>query len=110
MTARNETQLTRQIERAISKRFPNAWQLKVHGGGYQRGGIPDLLVVINGYLVGLEVKHQKPGESEERLLKRVRTLQHVEIAALRRAGAVAEVVWNVEQAMAILEQVDTLPE
>lgn len=102
---RNETQLTARIVAAIEREYPSAWVLKVHGNGYQRVGIPDLLVCVAGRLVGLEVKHQKPGESVEHLLGRVRAVQAAEIDKLRRAGATAAVVWTVEQALAEVAQV-----
>lgn len=103
-SARNETQLVSAITGSITGRWPNAWCLKVHGGGFQRAGVPDLLVCVDGHLFGLEVKHQKPGESEEAMLRRVTMLQRRELRDLANAGAVSAVVWSVEQALEIIEE------
>lgn len=96
---RNETQATKRITRAIKEKYPDAWILKVHGGGYQSAGVPDLLVCVDGKLIGLEVKHRKPGESEEHARGRASALQLAEIEKLQRAGAVAAVVLNEEEAL-----------
>jgi hypothetical protein len=32
------------------------WFLKTWGGGFQRSGIPDLLICCNGYFLGVELK------------------------------------------------------
>lgn len=101
-SARNETQLVKAIERAIIKEYPNAWVLKVHGGGYQRVGVPDLLISVDGKLIGLEVKHQKASESEERARGRATAVQKKEIQDLRRSGARAEIVLSSEEALSII--------
>lgn len=36
-----------------------AWVLKTWGGGYQRAGIPDLLICLKGHFVGVELKSTK---------------------------------------------------
>lgn len=100
---RNEKQLTNAIVRAVEERYPDAWILKVHGGGYQRTGVPDLLICVDGQLTALEVKHRKPGETEEHARGRASALQRAEIRRLRKAGAVADVVLSVEEALEALE-------
>lgn len=32
------------------------WYFKVWGGGFQKSGIPDLIVCVNGYFLGVELK------------------------------------------------------
>lgn len=98
----NETTLTNSIRRAIKREFPDAWVFKVHGGPYQMAGVPDLLVVVDGYLVGLEVKHPKPGESIEHALGRTTEQQHAQMGAIRKAGGAAAVVTSVEGALTVL--------
>lgn len=83
---------------AIKNRWPSAWVTKIHGGSYQSAGIPDLLVVVHGRLVALEVKAKKPGESVEHARNRATPTQLSTIAAIRRAGGVAGVVLNTEEA------------
>lgn len=98
----NEFQLTKRIVKEVEKRFPNVWRLKVHGDGYQRKGVPDLLFVVRGRMIAIEVKHRKPGESDERLLSRVSRAQWKELDDLKRAGALVEVCWSVESALALI--------
>lgn len=103
---RNETQLVNQIGIKIAQRYPTAWILKTHGNGYQRVGVPDLLVCLHGVMHGIEVKHRKPGETIEHLESRVTATQRNEIEKISAAGGVSEVVWSVEQALAVLDETD----
>lgn len=103
---RNETQLTKRITDAVAKRYPAIWQLKTHGSGYQRAGVPDLLLCVSGRLLAVEVKHRKPGESTAAMLSRVSPRQHVELDALHRAGASTMVAWSVEQVMDRIEELE----
>lgn len=32
------------------------WYLKVWGGGYQKSGIPDLIICVNGFFISVELK------------------------------------------------------
>ena len=102
MAVQGEAQLVSSITRAIHEHYPSAWWLKVHGGGYQRSGIPDLLVCLDGHLLGLEVKHQKPGESAEAARARATPLQLLEIAKLRESGATSQVVLSVAEVLDLL--------
>lgn len=99
---KNETQLTARIVRAIERNYPDAWVLKVHGGGYQRVGVPDLLVCVMGKLIGIEVKHRKPGESFDHMRSRVTDVQWREIEKIRAAGGAANVADSEEAALAII--------
>lgn len=103
----NETALVHGIVKALEARCRVLWVLKVHGGSYQRAGVPDLLVCAHGRLLGLEAKHQKPGESRAHMLSRVTLLQHTELDALAGAGAVAAVVASVDDALTALDQICT---
>jgi hypothetical protein len=42
----------------------NGWFFKVWGGGYQKAGIPDLLMCVNGFFISVELKAQKGTASE----------------------------------------------
>ena len=106
MTYRNEYDLVAQMRRAIRAEYPQAWELKTASTGYQRPGVPDLLICLHGRLIAIEAKHQKPGESLPHMFDRVSAIQRVELAELRHAGAEAFVCWTVAQALAILERVD----
>lgn len=99
-----ETRLVKSITRAIEGRWPHAYIFKVHGNPYQRSGVPDLLVVVDGRLTGIEVKFPRPGESREAREARVSPLQRAEIARLHRAGSVAGMADSVEGALALIEE------
>lgn len=96
---RNETQLVKRMMDAVKLKYPNVWMLKTHGNGYQRFGIPDLLFCIDGQFIAIEVKHQKPGESEAAMLSRVSPRQRLELDNLTKAGALAFVAWSVDHVL-----------
>lgn len=79
------------------------WFFKVVGSPYQMSGVPDILVCIEGMLFGLEVKHQKPGESEQHARDRATPGQLVQIMRINRAGGKAGVVISVQEALALIE-------
>lgn len=100
----NEAGLVKQIAGAVKKKYPESWIMKVHGGPMQVAGIPDMLIVVDGRLIGAEVKHRKPRESEEHARGRATPIQRAQIEKLRAAGAVAGVVLSVEETLALIEQ------
>lgn len=99
---RNEKQLVDRIVKAVKKEYPQSWVLKVHGGGYQRSGIPDILICHKGRLFGFEVKHQKTGETEEHARERATALQLKEIKDIQTAGGIADVVLSVDHVLDLL--------
>ena len=103
MAPTSEKGLVNAIVHGIGARWPSAWLMKVHGGGYQTSGIPDLLVCVQGRFVALEVKFQRPGESAEHARERATVGQQVQIRKLTGAGAVARVVISVDEAIAAVE-------
>lgn len=100
----NEAGLVGNIAKAIKKRYPSAWLFKVVGSPYQMTGVPDLLVVVNGLLVGAEVKFVRPGESREHALSRVTPGQRVQIQRINAAGGMAGAVTSVEEALDLIER------
>ena len=99
----NETGVVREIVQAIYLEYPEAWGTKIHGSPYQPVGIPDLLFCIEGRLVALEVKHQKPGESREHAAARATPAQLSQINGIRRAGGTAHVVCSAEEALRVIQ-------
>lgn len=73
--------------------LPKCWYFKVHGGPYQKSGIPDIVGVYRGRFFGIEVK--KPGE-------KATPLQAFIISQMIKAGGLAGVVVTVEDAERIL--------
>jgi hypothetical protein len=51
------------------------WFVKIWGGGYQRAGIPDLLMCVNGIFISIELKGEqgKPSELQNLNTERVNT-------------------------------------
>lgn len=99
-----ESVLVGKITKAITDKYPRSWVVKIVGNPYQVTGIPDILVCVDGTLVGLEVKRQKPGESEEAARQRCSTQQAFHIQKIEAAGGVADVVLSVEDAIATIER------
>lgn len=102
--ATNETGLVREIVKAVKAAHPDSWCFKVHGSPTQTVGTPDLLICVQGRLIAAEVKHQKPGESEEHALGRATPVQLAQIDVLRRSGAVAGVVLSAEETLALIDR------
>ena len=98
-----ESGLVAAISKAIHAHYPQAWVFKTVGNPYQMVGVPDLLLCVDGLLIGLEVKFQRPGESREAALSRVTPGQRGQIHAIRRAGGYADAVLSVDEALATIE-------
>jgi hypothetical protein len=100
----NESQLVGLITKAIKLNYPGAWIMKVHGSQFQTPGIPDLLVCIQGFMVGIEVKHQKRAESEEHARSRTTPAQRIQIQKIIDAGGMAGVALSVEEALDLISR------
>lgn len=87
-----EATLTKNVIRALRAR--GVYCVKIHGSQYQEAGLPDLWCVVSGRLVCLEVKTAK-GKATK--------IQQTQLVRLRKAGATAEVVRSVEEAIVIIE-------
>lgn len=98
----NEAGLVKRIVKAIKQEHPSAWIFNVHGGPMQMVGVPDLIICVEGKLVGAEVKFQRPGESEQHARGRASASQISQIEQIRRAGGVAGVVLSVEEALSLV--------
>ncbi len=85
-----------KIKKAVAKKYPMAFVRKITQGCYSEGGTPDLMVIISGIYIGLEVKRPLVGE--------VSKLQEQTIAQIRDAGGVAEVVRWPEEAIKVIEE------
>jgi hypothetical protein len=85
-----EAHLTRDVIaylKALRQSGRRVWWVKLHGGPMQRSGVPDLLVVIDGRVVFVELK--APGNEPSRL-------QEHTIAQIEAAGGTAEWVDNLD--------------
>lgn len=101
---RNENQLQAQVWKMVIERYPSAWIFHPVGGPYQKPGVPDLLICIDGYFIGMELKHPKPGESIEHARNRATVQQRKEIKRINAAGGIAGVVVSVKEAEEMLDR------
>lgn len=53
---------------------PVGWYFKVWGGGFQKSGIPDLILNVCGFFIAVELKaeHGRPSELQKLNTKRIR--------------------------------------
>lgn len=89
----NETAFTKKIIHFL--RQQGVWVRKLHGNQYQCAGLPDLLCLVKGHALFLEVKVGS---------NKTTAKQDYEIAAIRSAGASAAVVRTMEDVEHALKQ------
>lgn len=98
-----ESVLVGKIKKAVAERWPESFVTKMHGSAYSTAGMPDLLVVIDGYAICLEVKAPRANESAASLMSRVTPIQFEMLHKIQKAGGIAEVCWDVAQALDIIQ-------
>jgi hypothetical protein len=91
-----ESKVTKAIMAYLKGR--GIWCFKVAGGPMQQRGVPDIICSVNGAFVALEVKRPELG--------RLTDLQALTIERIRDSNGFAEVVTSVEEAAAVIEEVD----
>lgn len=74
-----ETWLKERTAEILTGLRPRVWWFKVHGHPYQRAGVPDILLCVDGRLAALELK--RPGSRE-----RPSPAQLVQLRAIHAAG------------------------
>lgn len=65
------------------KKLPDCWYVKIWGGGFQRAGIPDILICYKGFFIAVELKNEI-GEASE--------LQKYNIEKIKEARGIALVI------------------
>ena len=93
MVTQPESRLQRKIRGALEAAYPRSVWFKYHGGPFTRAGVPDLLGVVEGRFIALEVK--QPGESPS-------VIQRHMHARLRDASAIVAVVRSVDEALGVM--------
>jgi hypothetical protein len=73
-----ETTILNNAVKEANKKFKNIFIVKIHGSGYQRSGLPDVYVAINGKSLWVEFK--RPGADTTKLQKR--TLEKLDKAGI----------------------------
>ena len=91
----NESQLTTHIKKSLLRARPDMWLFKTHGSPMQSPGVPDLVGVIEGQFVALEVKH--PDSDHPVTLRQRHTIDQI-----TAAGGLAAVVSSVAEAKAVV--------
>lgn len=93
---RTEAGLDEALARRIKRTYGRAsWTMKTHKATGGRYGLPDRIYVVHGLTFFFELK--APGQHHP-----VSTHQRRELRDLRRAGAIADVITDVDQAMTII--------
>lgn len=91
-----ESYFQKKILDWIKNNIPDAVAWKEAAGAYSRQGIPDITCIVDGKYYGFEVKRPFIGVLSK--------IQEQTIKALRKAGAVAEVVSSEKEVEAIIKR------
>lgn len=94
-----ETALVSKIIRALKAR--GGWWIKIHGGASQETGVPDILGCYRGRFVAIEVKLPVPGRNA------ASPRQQLQIERIITNKGVARVVETTEEALMMLDQIDS---
>jgi hypothetical protein len=89
MAQKPETVLQGKIQSAVRRQFAGYWW-KNHGTAFSKGGLPDIMGIVNGIFFALEVK--LPGEQPTKRQLAVCT-------QLEAGGAKVAIVYSVEEAV-----------
>lgn len=82
------------LQKAIAKRlnsYCGCFFVRIHGGPYQRIGLPDVVGLYRGTFIGIEVK--LPGKE-----RNLTAIQQLMLKHITDAGGIGEMVTSVEQA------------
>lgn len=65
-----EKEFENKVKKYLDK-LPKCWYIKIWGGGFMKAGIPDILGVINGKFIALELKGPNgvPSELQKRNIR-----------------------------------------
>lgn len=91
-----EQKLTADVQKrlkALKAEGLPIWWMKIHGSGMQKKGVPDLLIVVAGLAVFVELK--APGGAATKL-------QAMRMAEIRASGGIAEVCWSADEVAQIV--------
>lgn len=91
-----EGKLSTKIMDALRKRGAYAW--KVHGSEYQPAGTPDISIIYKGWSLWAETK--MPGNKPS-------LIQWKRMRDMRRAGALTCVPYSVQDAVQMLDHIDS---
>ena len=91
-----EATIVDNMIKAIRKKYEDVVVLKIHGGMYQRSGIPDIYIQLKSRPIWVEVK--RPGGDTT-------ALQHYKLKQLKKAGAYVGTATSTEEMLDLIEDV-----
>ena len=91
-----EKQLENRMKKYLSNK--NIYHFKVHGNGFMRSGIPDLICCINGRFVAIEIK-RPDGKGK------VSKVQEIEIDQIKRSNGTAVVMNNYDEFVKFISEI-----
>ena len=92
----SEKQLENRMKKYLSNK--NIYHFKVHGNGFMRSGIPDLICCVNGHFVAIEIK-RPDGKGK------VSKLQEIEIDRIKRSNGIAVVMNNYDEFVKFISEI-----
>lgn len=94
--------LEKQVENQIKKWLEqnNHWYFKVHGGAFQKTGVPDIIACVKGKFVAIEVKRSNGGIVSE--------LQKAQMQKIKSCGGVVGVARSLDEFLKILKDSESL--
>jgi len=87
---KKETKLQKEIKKALKRNVGGFW-IKIHGGPFQKAGMPDLLGCVCGRFFALEVKRKEQYKIDD--------VQIMTIKLIQMAGGFATIVFTPYQAV-----------
>ena len=97
MGKKPESRLQNKIRQDLEKEFPGSWWRKIHGGPYQKKGIPDLLGCVEGNFFGIEVKCPKGSPATD--------LQQAVLKQIDKAGGCSCIVTSSKEAIDVVRRI-----
>lgn len=91
-----EKKVVQDIKKFLIANYPGVWE-KIHGSGYQRAGISDLIGCHRGRFIAIEVKTPKTKNNVSELQKKF-------IRDVQEAGGIAFVAWDVDMVKEVMEK------
>ncbi len=101
MSTQPESRLQRRVRAALKEEWPDSWWFKVHGGPFQRAGIPDILGCLGGQFFGFETKTPEG--------KGPTPIQNYEMGKIATAGGIIAVIRRPIEVISVVRQAISLP-
>ena len=97
-----EQKFQTDVIKGIKKAYPNAYVVKISLAHYSTAGIPDVMVILDGFYFGFEIKRPILRDLAPENYGPTK-LQKVTMENMEKAGAVCAVVSYPEEAIKVIE-------